>query len=403
MGLGCRGYGMMKGFLLFDNVNVVAINDLYDVHLEKAAEAVKETRGVSPAVYKNYEDLLADKNVDAVYIASSWDEHIRMAVKAMYAGKITAMEVGGAYELEECWELVRAYEATKTPFMFMENCCFDYFELLATTLVRRGMLGEIVHCHGAYGHDLRSEIMGGKINQHYRLQNYKKRNCENYPTHELGPIAKILNLNRGNRIMSVSSLSSKAAGLKAYTLDERNPDKSQIGETFKQGDLVHTMIKCANGETITLTLDTSLPRFYSREFTVRGTKGLCMQEANAVMLDQTESLHETWNAADALRKEFDNANAYKHLAPDIWQNISEEEMAAGHGGMDYLMIREFLQCVDEGKEFPIDIYDAATWMSITVLSEQSVALSGMPLVAPDFTRGKWIMREPKDVVKLKLD
>ena len=42
-------------------------------------------------------------------------------------------------------------------------------------------------------------------------------------------------------------------------------------------------------------------------------------------------------------------------------------------------------------------------MSITVLSEQSVALSGMPLVAPDFTRGKWIMREPKDVVKLKLD
>ena len=192
IGLGQRGFGMLKGFMLFDNVNVVALSDNYEKHLLRASEEVEKTKGNKPALYEDYEQLLNDKNVQVVYIASSWDEHIRMAIKSMKKGIITAIEVGGAYDVEECWELVRAYEETKTPIMLMENCCFDYFELLATTLARRKMLGEIVHCHGSYSHDLRPEILGGNLNHHYRLLNYMKRNCENYPTHEFGPIAKIL-------------------------------------------------------------------------------------------------------------------------------------------------------------------------------------------------------------------
>ncbi len=403
IGLGQRGFGMLKSFMLFDNVNVVALSDNFEKHLLRASEEVEKTKGTKPALYKNYEQLLEDKNVQVVYIASSWDEHIRMAIKSMKKGIITAVEVGGAYDVEECWELVRAYEETKTPIMLMENCCFDYFELLATTLVRRNMLGEIVHCHGSYGHDLRSEILGGKINHHYRQLNYIKRNCENYPTHEFGPIAKILNINRGNRIMTLSSISSKSVGLEEFSKNGDNPDASLNGTKFNQGDLVHTMIKCANGETVTLTLDTSLPRFYSREFTVRGTKGLCMQENDLVMIEGTETMKESWDASVTLKEAFGNAKTYKHLAPDIWQNITEEEANAGHGGMDYLMLREFLKCIDEGKEFPIDVYDAATWMCITALSEQSISLSGAPIPVPDFTRGKWLMRESKDVVPLKLD
>ena len=403
IGLGQRGFGMLKGFMLFDNVNVVALSDNYEKHLLRASEEVEKTKGNKPALYEDYEQLLNDKNVQVVYIASSWDEHIRMAIKSMKKGIITAIEVGGAYDVEECWELVRAYEETKTPIMLMENCCFDYFELLATTLARRKMLGEIVHCHGSYSHDLRPEILGGNLNHHYRLLNYMKRNCENYPTHEFGPIAKILNINRGNRIMTLSSLASKGVGIEELLKEGKNPDTTLNGVKFNQGDLVHTMIKCANGETVTLTLDTTLPRFYSREFTVRGTKGLCMQETDLVMIEGTETMKESWDASQTLKEAFGNAKAYKHLAPDIWQNITEEEANAGHGGMDYLMIREFLKCIDEGKEFPIDVYDAATWMCITALSEQSVALSGAPVPVPDFTRGKWIMREPKDVVPLKLD
>ena len=51
-----------------------------------------------------------------------------------------------------------------------------------------------------------------------------------------------------------------------------------------------------------------------------------------------------------------------------------------------------------GKEMPIDVYDAASWMAITALSANSIALGGAPQIIPDYTNGKWQLRQPKDVV-----
>lgn len=166
--------------------------------------------------------------------------------------------------------------------MMLENCCYDRFELLSTALTRKGVLGEIVHCHGAYSHDLRDEILGGNVHRHYRLKHYQNRNCENYPTHELGPIAKLLGVNRGNRMVKLYSAASKAAGLTAFSYSDKNPDLTLRGQQFAQGDIVNTLITCENGEPVSLTLDTTLPKYYSREFTVRGTKGLTNQEANMI-------------------------------------------------------------------------------------------------------------------------
>ncbi len=401
-GLGQRGYGMLGTFLLFPDVDVVAVCDVYEDRNNRAAEKVKEKRGSEPRKYVDFDVFLADPELEAVYVASSWDEHIGMAIKSLRAGKTTGMEVGGAYEIEECWDLVRAYEETKTPFMFLENCCYDNFELLCTTLARKGSFGEIVHCHGAYSHDLRDEILGGKVNRHYRLDNYEKRNCENYPTHEIGPIARLLNVNRGNRFLTLSAFASKAAGLGEFTTDPRNPDKSLGGTKFNQGDIVTTVIKCAGGETITLTLDTTLPKFYSREFTVRGTKGLAIQDTNTIMIEGDTDFHSSWIPNEIMEKQLNSARNYNDFLPDIWQNITPEEAEAGHGGMDYLMLKEFVRRAINGEKMPIDVYDAAAWMCITALSEQSIALGSAPLAVPDFTKGKWIKRPAEDVTPLKI-
>ena len=40
---------------------------------------------------------------------------------------------------------------------------------------------------------------------------------------------------------------------------------------------------------------------------------------------------------------------------------------------------------------PIDVYDAAAWMAITALSEESIAQGGAPVSIPDFTRGRWCL------------
>ena len=392
IGLGNRGYALIGTVLSCEEAEVTAVCDVYADRIERAAEKVKKLRGNEVKKYSDYRELLKSDEVDAVLVASGWENHVEASVTAMKCGKAVAMEVGGSYSIEDCYCLVNTYRETGTPFMFMENCCFDKFELLTTSLVRAGKLGEIVHCHGAYAHDLRDEVTGGNVNRHYRLNNYLKRNCENYPTHELGPIAKILNINRGNRMVSLVSVASKSAGLKEYVKNKK-PDPSLEGKDFAQGDIVSTVIKCAGGETITLTLDTTLPRYYSREFTVRGTKGLAWQEADMVIIENECDTH-------AYKENCGNAAKYAEYLPPVWKNITEEQLKLGHGGMDYLEFKAFFKALLNGEEMPIDVYDAAALMCITALSEKSIALGGMPQSIPDFTEGKWILRPSKDVTEL---
>lgn len=401
IGLGGRGYNLIRNILACEEADIVAVCDLYEDRRADGVKFVKELRNVEPKSYADYHDLLADENVEAVIIASSWDEHTRMAVASMKAGKYTAVEVAGAYDLEDCWQLVRTYEETKTPIMLLENCCFDRFELLCTSLARNNRLGRIMYCQGSYSHELREEILGGNVNRHYRLRNYMHRNCDNYPTHELGPIAKLLNINRGNKMIALTSVATKGGvGLELAANDERCPDPTLKGQAFAQGDIVVTTITCANGEVITLRLDTTLPRAYSREFTVRSTKGICSQDADMILLEGKLNMHECFEPSEITGKYLHNAKEFEEYLPDFWKNATEREMQLGHGGIDYFQFKVFFQAILNGEEMPIDVYDMAAWMAITPLSEQSVAHGGMPQAIPDFTRGKWLLREPKDVVEL---
>lgn len=400
VGIGNRGKAMMKTFLAIDDYDIVALCDVYEDRIEEGVEIVKELRNFEPKRYLDYKDLLNDDDVEVVFIASSWDEHIRQAIECMKAKKICGFEVGGAYTVEECWDLVKTYEETKTPVMMLENCCYDRFELLATSMARKGLFGEIVHCHGSYGHDIRDEIIGGHVNRHYRLDNYIHRNCENYPTHELGPIAKLLNINRGNRMTRLVSVASKGCGLAAYAKTDKNPDPELVNVKFNHGDIINTIITCENGETISLKHDTTLPKYYSREFTVRGTKGGAFEEANMMFLEDDVPLHEFYDPELTIGKYINNANNYSKYLPDYWRNISEKEKALGHGGMDYFMLKEFARAIQNNLEMPIDVYDSASWMVITALSAKSIALGGAPVEIPDFTNGKWILRKSKDVVDL---
>lgn len=213
-------------------------------------------------------------------------------------------------------------------------------ELLATAMVRKGIFGEIVHCSGAYDHDLRNEVAYGLSNRHYRFENYRHRNCDNYPTHALGPIAKLLDNNRGNRILTVSSFSSKGVGLDAYICTRDDASDEMKNASFKQGDIITTILTCANGETIRLQLDTTLPRTYSREFCVRGTKEMYSQDTNTVFLDGDE---EFWNPAKYAKKYLNNARKYEEaFLPKLWKDVTSEMLAAGHGGMDWFAYKAFV-------------------------------------------------------------
>ncbi len=391
IGLGKRGFSLLKSIFETNMSDIVAVCDTYEDRIQDAKDECEKYSEIVPIGYTDYHELLLDNNVEAVLIATPWSDHVRMAIESMKAGKITAMEVCGATDIEECWDLVKTYEETKTPFMFLENCCYGEFELLSLALVKAGKLGTVVHCSGAYSHDLRPWLLRGYVDRrNYRVDNYIHRNADTYPTHELGPIARVLNINRGNRMVSLVSMASKACGLEEYSYTDKNLDQDFKGVRFAHGDIVTTIIKCANGETITLKLDTTLPTFYSRDFTVRGTKGMCVQDANMVLLEEDTDLEEFFKTSETLKKHLDNANNYKEYLPQCYAELTDEMRKAGHGGMDCLVFKDFFTAILNGTKMPIDVYDAASWMCITALTEISIANGGAPQSIPDFTRGKWV-------------
>ena len=388
IGLGCRGSSMLPLLLMMEDVRVPAVCDLYPDRMQAGVDKVAEA-GQRAQGYTDYRELLARDDLDAVMISTSWTSHIEIAVAAMNAGIAVAMEVGGASSIQECWDLVRAHERTGVPVMLLENCCYGRDEMMVLNMVKQGVFGEIIHCQGGYEHDLRDEVSLGGENRHYRLRNYLNRNGELYPTHELGPIAKVLDINRGNRFLTLSSMASKARGAHAWIAEHRSDDPELMGAAFTQGDVVTTQIKCAHGETILLVHDTTLPRPYSRGGRVQGTKGLWMEDKNGIYVEGRSPAH-TWESVDDYREQYDHP---------LWKRYLQEGVKAGHDGMDYLELRAFVESMKAGVKPPIDVYDAAAWMAVTCLSEQSVAMGGAPVPVPDFTDGKWIRRE-KDAPSL---
>ncbi|MBK0348703.1 Gfo/Idh/MocA family oxidoreductase [Aerococcaceae bacterium zg-ZJ1578] len=391
VGLGQRGFSLLKYELLdMAEYEIVAVCDDYEDRIEAAQQLCNE-KGYFPKGFSNPYDLMHPEIVDCVFIATPWLTHIELSIEALKRHIPVAMEVGGAYDIHELWKLVEVQQETQTPFMFMENCCYGRLELLALNMVEQGVLGELVHLSGGYLHDLRDEISEGYHRRHYRIDEYQKRNAENYPTHEIGPIAKILGINRGNRFVTISSQASKSVGLRDYIVrhdsDEKIKDARSL--SFNQADVVVTTLKCANGELVTIKLDTTLPRYYSRGLYIQGTKGLINEENQSVFLEEDTTLrdHFTW------KEQFNNLERYyERYEHPIWKNYLTQGVRKGHDGMDYLVFKAFADALINDEPMPIDVYDAATWMAITTLSEQSISLGGQVLPFPDFTLGKWTKR-----------
>ena len=391
IGLGGRGTGLLQDIVLpREEISVLAVCDKYEDRRENGAKMVKEKKGNEPLCTADYRDVLAIEAIDAVIVATSWADHLPIVIAAMKAGKYVATEVGGAYSVDECWELVRTHEETGVPCMMLENCCYDRNELMVLNMVKQGIFGEIVHCQGGYRHDLRDEVSFGRENRHYRLVNYMNRNCENYPTHELGPIAKILNINRGNRMLTLNSIASKSAGLHQFLLDKKGEEYDLTNAEWTQGDVVTTVIKCAHGQTIVLTLDTTLPRWYSRGFHIQGTKAMFDEDTRSIFIDGEHNKYDfDWSSQWKNVEEF--REKYEH---PIWKQYLSEGVTGSHGGIDWLVFSAFFDAVKKGTQTPIDVYDMAAWMCITPLSAQSIAMGGAPVAIPDFTNGRWINREP---------
>lgn len=387
IGLGGRGYGQTETLLDMPDVEIAAACDVYQDRVDDMIKLVKERRGTDCFGTTDYHEVNRMPDLDAVVIMTDWTSHIRIAIDAMRCGKDVAIEVGPASSVQECWDLVHTQEDTGKIFMLLENGCFEDQPLTLLNMVRKNVFGELVYCSAGYQHDLRSEIGNGDVYRHYRQANFLHRNGEIYPTHEIGPLAKLLQINRGNRMISLTAMSSKAVGLHQWFLKNR-PDRPDLGAArVPQGDIAAVLIRCANGELISLTHDCTLPRPYAQDFRVQGEKGI-WQEAGHVICIEGETPPDEWG-----ENQFEpDSRLFEKYQHPMWKAYEKFGLRGDHGGLDYLTLRSFVEVVQNQAQPPIDVYDAASWVAIGCLSEESIALGGSPVAIPDFTNGRWMTR-----------
>lgn len=396
IGCGARTKGLIKD-LFMPHIPRITVTALCDAFADRA-EKLKE---ICDAFYKHdtfcttdWREVLDKNKVDAVLVVSGWETHIPVVIAALRAGIPAATEVGGAYTIQQCWDLVHTVEETGTKFMFLENCCWGRTEMLCMNMAHMGLFGEIMHCTGAYLHDLRREISNGIENHHYRLRNHVGRNCDNYPTHDLGPICKLLGINKNNKLLTLTSMASEARGINTFALAEGGIYEPLQYQRVAQGDIVNTNIKCAGGQTISLTFGTTLPLPYTRDFGVYGTKGCYTNRNRSIFLltDHTsrdgDEWQPNWGNEDKYSEKYDHP---------VWKRFLSDGVVGGHGGMDGLTYNAMVDYVTDLIPCPIDVYDAATWMSVSVLSEQSAAMGGTPVGIPDFTNGGWMFGLGKEL------
>jgi predicted dehydrogenase len=405
IGTGLRGQNHLELLLARADVEVMAICDVDDRMLTGAKEIIKKSGKKMPLIYTgdNYtwKRLLEKEKLDGVIISTPWEWHKAMIIGSLDAGiKYVGSEVILGITLQDHWDVIKAAEKNNANVMMLENVCYRRDVMAVLNMVRKGLFGELIHLQGGYQHDLREVKFNDGVNPYghgvefgengfsearWRTNHSLHRNGDLYPSHGIGPIANYININRGNRFLSLCSFSSKSRGLHNHIVKQGGENHANAKLKFKFGDVVTTSINCANGETILLQHDTNLPRPYSLGFRVQGTEGLWMDVNKTIYIQDASAKAHQWDAAKEWLDKYDHP---------LWARWSRESADAGHGGMDFFVVHSFIESIKRKASTPMDVYDAATWSAISPLSERSIELGNETVEFPDFTGGQWMYRKP---------
>jgi len=394
IGIGNRGYSNLNQMTFLDGVQIKAVCDIVQFRIDNVQQLLVKQGLPEAQVYTGSEDawrrVCENPDIDLISIAVPRGPlHARISVYAMECGKHVAVEVPAIATVDEAWEVVETSEKTKKHCYMMENCCYDFFELLTLNMARQGFLGDIIHADAAYIHH-QSIYEKTKDNNMWRLEESRRHNGNLYPTHGLGPVCQVMDINRGDKLDYMTSMSSNdfMLGKKVSELAKDDPFYKKYDTGSYRGNINTSIIRTEKGRTIMLQHDITSPRVYSRIHMISGTNGA----AQKYPLPPRISLGSQWLDDEEMKKVNDR------YMPEIVQRIGDmAQKVGGHGGMDFLMTWRLIDCLRNGLPMDIDVYDAAAWSVIIPLSEKSLSNSSKPVEIPDFTRGAWRTNKPVDL------
>ncbi len=396
IGLGMRVSAHIRGLSKIEGVEIKAICDIVPEKAKKVLGLLENT-GQNPEVYASgdlneWKKVIDRKDIDLVYICTPWDLHTPMSLYSMEKGKHVAVEVPAALTVEDCWKLVETSERTKKHCMMLENCCYDFFELLTLNMARQGFFGEIVHTEGAYIHDLMDLNFSKEGYQDmWRLKENGRLNGSLYPTHGIGPVCQVMDINRGDKLEFLNSVSSEDFSMQARAKELAAKDSfyAPYAKMKFRGNMNTTTIKTFKGKTIMIQHDVSSPNVYSRIHKISGTKASALKYP---LPGKISTSHKGWLSPEDVKL------LEEKYQPEIVKKVGEmAKKIGGHGGMDTLMNWRLIDCLRNGLPLDQDVYDAALWSVIVPLSEESIKNRSNSVDIPDFTRGSWKTNMPVDI------
>lgn len=394
IGLGMRGPGAVARLLKIDGVEIKALCDIEPERCESAQKMLLNEGVPAADIYAGsdtaWKELVARPDLDLVYVATDWKHHAPIGVAAMNAGKHVAIEVPAATSMDEIWELINTSELTRKHCMMLENCVYDFFEMNTLNMAQAGVFGDILHVEGSYIHNL-GEFWDAYYDN-WRLDFNAGHRGDIYPTHGTGPACQLLNIHRGDRMVTLVAMDTDpVTGPKLVaSRGGENP------EAFVNGDHTMTMIRTEGGKTIQIQHDVMNPRPYSRMYQLTGTKGFANKygregyalESDTVTMAGMPDLYDL-SGHDWLTPEQEAALVEKYTHPLIREIGEIAKSVGGHGGMDYIMDYRLIYCLRNGLPLDMDVYDMAEWCCLGPLGAISIENGSAPVAVPDFTRGAW--------------
>ena len=375
---------------------------------EKKPGAMREYKGTD----ESWRALCEDPGVDVVYLCVPAPLHAKMEIYAMECGKHVLVEVPAAQNLDDCWAIVETSEKTRRHCMMLENCVYGENELLAWNLCHQGLLGTLTHAEGGYIHLLTWRHEQDHFRNRFRKEQPVEHNYGNtYPTHALGPICTYMDMNRGDRMEKIVSISSLSAAHAEFAAANYPKDAWQNTRQWLTGDMNTSIIRTAKGRTIMMQVDQATPRPYSRINLIQGTKGCFYDYPLRITFGphaggpNFKDPSEAWKGKG--HEWFDEkklAEVKKEYMHPLYKMAGEvAKKVGGHGGMDFMMDLRWAYCLQNGLPLDMDVYDLASWSAIVPCSAESDRQGGMPVEIPDFTRGAWKTAKPVTIGSVDLE
>lgn len=306
---------------------------------------------------KEFDSMLHDPSIDAVYIATPLAMHAEQSIQALAAGKHVLCEVPACTTLEEGAALKVAAKKSKKIYFLAESYCYIPENLSVRDMCGRGELGTITFVRSEYLHDCKHLFFSddsGSLTWRGEIQRQEPGHI--YPTHSIGPLAQFLNFNGEDSIKTISAFHTSDASIGEFVRHTFGKSHPLLKEGTR-GDSTVVILETRSGTIIELRYDTHTDRPSSKAgLLIQGTKGTYISGRHdgekAILFRRGE-------------ESFAEAPPPQIAEPSLFEKL-------GRRYPEYLMLRDFSAAVQRGAPLPWTVEDAILWSSIIPLSSAAL-------------------------------